>query len=714
MISRWGSVILTCWFVCLILLGCGTNDTNDPFGLFSESTVFSPGSYKFHRPQTDSDTSLITVRGDDIILDFTGVVMDARAESRPDSFSGIAIRILDSKNVTIKGLTAHGFKIAVYAENVDSLKLVDCNLSYNYRPRLNSRWEREALSDWLYYHDNDNDEWLRYGGAAYLKNCDNAVVKGLEITQGFNGLMLVNCNNGLFYNNDIRFNSGLGIGMYRSSYNRVMHNRLDWNVRGYSHGKYDRGQDSAGILLYEQCSQNKIAFNSATHCGDGLFLWAGNETMDSGTGGCNDNIIYRNDFSHSVANGVEATFSSNIIVENVLNDCRYGIWGGYSYSSEIFGNEIKDCDFGIAIEHGNNIEISNNLITNTSSGIKLWERETQPAGWGFAEKRNVGSRAYTISNNTFVNVSRALDIQRTDSVSYSDNSEHDDMSDMDKTSSSSPILIEPLEDGMDTQLESQYPRGRKYMLVNEWGPYNFAYPEIYLRRIDEEGESVRYTTSLFGPTGNWKLLGARGLQSVNPKSGATPGTLTATTIADSSTIAIDLEYIGSKFVNQFGDTLEKGNRFPITFRRFEPRITWSLDFYNYSDDLSPDGISEMITNTRSSSPAHRTTTTNIGFTWWRSPAQGVQDDKFVVIANAQFEFEPGMYSIQIESDDGVRLLIDGEPAIENWDIHTPEVNAIVIPLSGTHLFELQYFEAGGLGVLDLTMNKEDIPANDKG
>ena len=34
-----------------------------------------------------------------------------------------------------------------------------------------------------------------------------------------------------------------------------MHNRVDWCVRGYSHTFYNRGQDSAGILIYEQSSQ---------------------------------------------------------------------------------------------------------------------------------------------------------------------------------------------------------------------------------------------------------------------------------------------------------------------------------------------------------------------------------------------------------------------------------------------------------------------------
>ena len=105
-------------------------------------------------------------------------------------------------------------------------------------------------------------------------------------------------SNGLrIWNNDFSFNSGLGVGMYRSSNNTIMHNRINFDVRGYSHGFFNRGQDSAGLLMYEQSCNNVVAFNSVTHGGDGLFIWAGQTTMDNGQGGVNDNLFYRNDFS---------------------------------------------------------------------------------------------------------------------------------------------------------------------------------------------------------------------------------------------------------------------------------------------------------------------------------------------------------------------------------------------------------------------------------
>jgi len=132
------------------------------------------------------------------------------------------------------------------------------------------------------YHHNENDEWLRYGAAIYLRNCNRAVVHDNVVTGGQCALMLTESNDGFVYNNDFSYNSGIGVGMYRSNRNKIVYNRLDFNVRGYSYGVYNRGQDSGGILVFEQCNENLFANNSVTHSGDGFFLWAGQTTMDTG------------------------------------------------------------------------------------------------------------------------------------------------------------------------------------------------------------------------------------------------------------------------------------------------------------------------------------------------------------------------------------------------------------------------------------------------
>ena len=133
-----------------------------------------------------------------------------------------------------------------------------------------------------------------------------------------------------------------------------MHNRADYNVRGYSHGFYRRGQDSAGLLIYEQSCRNVVAYNSMTHGGDGLFLWAGQSTMDTGEGGANDNLFYGNDFSFAPTNGMEATFSRNTFVDNRIegSDTACGAaTATIRRSSATISSAIAS---GIAIEHGQN------------------------------------------------------------------------------------------------------------------------------------------------------------------------------------------------------------------------------------------------------------------------------------------------------------------------------------------------------------------------
>ena len=181
--------------------------------------------------------------------------------------------------------------------------------------------------------------------------------------QGQNGLLLTRCSKARVSSNDFSFNSGWGIALYRTSDSKLASNHCDWCVRGYSHGIYQRGQDSAGFLVFEQSCRNLFVNNSATHGGDGFFLYAGHETTKrTGLGGSIDNMVFDNDFSHAVANAIEATFSTgNLFVRNDCSDSDHGIWAGYSARTLIAGNRIENCtSAGISIEHGQGNRILGN------------------------------------------------------------------------------------------------------------------------------------------------------------------------------------------------------------------------------------------------------------------------------------------------------------------------------------------------------------------
>ena len=263
-----------------------------------------PNAYRLRAP-VSLDSPLVVVRGDDVTVDFTGATLLGTADrALPDDARGLAILVDGGRNVTIRGARIHGYKVAIRARGTHGLRIVDSDLSRNWKPRLYSVVEHESLVDWLSFHHNEHNEWLRFGAAIYVEDVHGGEIHGNVVEQGMNALLVTRSDSLLVWNNDFSFNSGLGIGLYRSSDNRIMHNEFDYNVRGHSEGFYHRGQDSAGIVLYEQSCRNVIAYNSVTHGGDGLFLWAGQSTMDTGQGGANDNLVFANDFSYAPANGI--------------------------------------------------------------------------------------------------------------------------------------------------------------------------------------------------------------------------------------------------------------------------------------------------------------------------------------------------------------------------------------------------------------------------
>ena len=120
-------------------------------------------------------------------------------------------------------------------------------------------------------------------------------------------------------------------------------------------------------------------------------------------------------------NGIEITFSSNEVYNNILESCDYGIWGGYSYKTILKGNIFKNNNHGIAIEHGNQNRIIGNRFENDKIGIQLWERNEQPDDWGFPQNRDVDSKNYNISYNLFTNCSNPLRIKSSKNLLIDDN-----------------------------------------------------------------------------------------------------------------------------------------------------------------------------------------------------------------------------------------------------------------------------------------------------
>jgi hypothetical protein len=558
---------------------------------------------------------------------------------------------------------------------------------------------------------------------------------------------------------------------------------------------YNRGQDSTGILIYEQSHRNVFAYNSATHGGDGFFLWAGQTTMDTGKGGCNDNVLYGNDFSHSPANGIEATFSRNVFVNNLMLECWHGIWGGYSYESKVVGNVFGYNQEAIAWEHGQDNVVDNNVFLRDNEAIVIWSNPSQDPNWGYAKHRDTRSRDWTITNNemldTFQNVfrlrrSQNVGIKRniifaggrvlvsseevtglavTDNEIFARQEEplakgqvveiigpnerrwpsvsslsHDRTSprseylekfkvswdystdprplaragrqlgqEEERLAACAPFFVPARKGGIMPFLQEGAVRGWRYILVDEWGPYDFKRPILWPRGEDAEGRQVY---EVLGPIGEARPITLLGVTVEGISEDGKGWTVGAGQLGrmpvpgyvrfglkpgSASNVRVEFEYVGEETTDVRGIVTPKGKPVRFGFRKFHAPIDWEVKWFAYDKATEeprtmPEAFAKLLAE---GAPVKAIKTARLDF---NDGYEGIPRDHYATLAIGKVALPPGEYVLNVTSDDGVRVWIDGKLVIDNWTWHGPTLDKASLS-GGAHTIRVEHFEIDGYSTL---------------
>ena len=705
----------TPWLVSLLAAPVAAQDAAPgapwtPGMVVTRSMALRPGTWT----APAGDSAAIVVRGDGITLDLTGVELVGSDDRRhPDRFTGTAIRIEGGRGVTVLGAQIRGYRVGILARGTIDLRLLDNDLSHNWRPRLYSGIERESLADWLSYHRNETGEWLRYGAAIYLDGVQGGEIRGNTVRQGMNGLLLTRTDNLRIWNNDFSFNSGLGIGLYRSAENLIAHNRVDWNVRGYSHGFFNRGQDSAALLMYEQSSRNVVAHNSMTHSGDGLFLWAGQSTMDSGAGGSNDNLFFGNDFSFAPTNGMEATFSRNVFAGNRVEGSWHGLWGGYSWESVILGNQFARNAEAIAIEHGQDNRIEGNTFEGDTTAIRLWWNRLEPSDWGYPKYRDTRSRDYTVEGNSFHGVRTAIRVRDTQRFRAARNTAIDVDTLVVAGGDTSGWKVEPirgaaaptavavperyrvarLAGGRGVNGHAEVRGGRETIIVDRWGPYDWKSPKLWPAG---RSDSLPLPLRVLGPDGAWRVVGRQGIGALSRSSGRTGDTIVVTPATGRETdFTLELEYRGAETVSPFGERAAAGVPVRFGWSRYLPRAAWHVRFVALDSAAEPPVTAEATAALLTSRETAVLDTARLDLMWYRPPQPAIPQARVLTEATSRIRLAPGRYQVRTIADDAVRVFIDGRAVLEDWTPGESRVKEATVELGGEHAFRVEHLQLDG-------------------
>lgn len=714
---------------------------------------------RFAKSVSDVDgNGVVQIEGDGITVDLGAGTLQSEADATtPEAFRGIGI-VLRAKNVTLRNGSVRGFKVGIAASACDGSTFEQLDVSGNYAQRLLSTFEAENSQDWLFPHQNDQGEWAtQHGAGVSVSNASKVVLRQITSHATQNGILLSRVIESQIYDNDCSFLSGWGLAMWRSSRNTICRNSFDFCVRGYSHTVYNRGQDSAGILLFEQCSENIFALNSATHCGDGIFAFAGREALGESPApteardavdpvawyrarGNNFNQFIGNDLSCAAAHGLELTFSfGNRIEKNRFeSNAICGIWGGYSAQTRIEDNDfVRNGDpassgerGGIDIEHGRENLIHANHFESNAAGIVLWndvDESLSKLPWSKANgtdcaanrivsntftKDKVGielreARDTVLAANTFDAVAVPLLEQRTEGTQ-----QHADLTSIAAISAAVPAaetIVASLPGSRAAVGMRDKTRGRFNILMERYGPYAFNAPR--LARTNSSQEKADYRTLGFGPIVGVDIAGR--------------GPVRVLWGSIESTVRVIAE--DSNFVTPYELIVRDNKRHKWIYRDILAPVDWTLRLFKTSADPLVDPAS--IARDGASESAIEFTTRWINYDFGAGTPGSVIDepkvrdsglgaDHFGMIATANPTFLAGKYAIVITSDDGIRLKVDGKVVLEHWDRHTPTADRYVVSLTESRPvpIEIEWFELDGNATFKVHFEsvEPDIPQMGQG
>jgi hypothetical protein len=144
----------------------------------------------------------------------------------------------------------------------------------------------------------------------------------------------------------------------------------------------------------------------------------------------------------------------------------------------------------------------------------------------------------------------------------------------------------------------------------------------------------------------------------------------------------------------------------FSYTRFFVPINWTVRFFEYGNETDavhqPAGFAKLV----SGAPMKTVATDRLDYISGRAIEDGVPRDRFALVAEGTTTLPPGDYTLQVISDDGVRVWMDGAMILDEWAPHESKVNRVSIRGGGERRFKVEYYDVTGFAELRFDIQRK--------
>jgi hypothetical protein len=260
--------------------------------------------------------------------------------------------------------------------------------------------------------------------------------------------------------------------------------------------------------------------------------------------------------------------------------------------------------------------------------------------------------------------------------------------------------VEPMDKPEAAMLPKTALRGRRFIVVDEWGPYDFQSP-----RLVHRGDG---NYDILGPKGKWRVIEFQGA-TLSATSGNVPDSLSIKTpTGQAGTTKVVLEYRGAATTDYKGNQTAAGQPVRFGFSRFFAPINWDIRFYGWSKSVNPTDVHaapdpDHFREQLATAPLLTMKTDKLDFAGY-SFAKGLPNNHVITIADGTFTIPKGDYILDVTTDDGCRIWLDGkELALGAWKYQGPTPYPTKVSLGGKHTLHVEHFQIDGYAALKVAL-----------